>query len=117
MAKTVFISYLHSPVGSTYYLEGMRAALGILSGSDPHRVTMAYIGKGVRSAIKGVDRSYASGMVDLFEKSAEGKRFYVEKESLEKEGIAEKDLDENFTVASRYELGKKMLESDFVLSF
>lgn len=117
MAKTIFISYLHSPVGSTFYLEGMRAALGILSGSDPHKVILAYIGKGVRCAIKGVDRSYASGMVDLFEKNAEGKRFYVEKESLAKEGIAERDLDENFAVVSREELRKKMLEADFALSF
>ena len=117
MKKKVFVSFLRSPVGSTYYLEGIRIALGILSGNEEHEVTVAYLGKGVRCALREVDRSYAASMLDLFEKNEAGKRFYVEKESLDAEGISETELDENFAAASRQELSKKMLEADLTLSF
>ena len=115
--KKVFISFLSSPVGSTLYLEGLRLALGILSGSEDHDVTVAYLGRGVRCALKGVDRSYAAGMIDLFPKKTSGKRFFVEKESLDEEGIYQSELDENFDVSTRDELRKKMLEADVTFNF
>lgn len=115
--KKVFISFIRSPVGSTFYLEGLRLALGILSGSEDHDVTVAYLGKGARCALKNVDRSYATSMIDLFKKKATGKRFCVEKESLNEEGISEAELDENFEILSRDELRKKMLQADVTFSF
>ena len=54
-------------------------------------------------------------MTDLFEKDSSGKRFYVESESLKEEGISEAELDQNFGVASREELRRKMLEADVTL--
>lgn len=117
MNKKVFISFLRSPVGSTYYLEGTRIALGILSGDDEQEVTIACLGNGVRCALRGVDRSYASNLLDSFGQNDAGKRFYVEKESLDEEKILESELDERFAVASREELRKKMLEADLTFSF
>ncbi|MDG6995633.1 MAG: DsrE family protein [Nitrososphaerota archaeon] len=117
MKKKVFISFLKSPVGSTYYLEGTRIALGILSGNEEHEVTIACLGNGVRCAIRGVDRSYASSLLDMFGQNESGKRFYVEKESLREEGISESELDERFAVASREELSKKMIDADLTFSF
>ncbi|MDG7001006.1 MAG: DsrE family protein [Nitrososphaerota archaeon] len=117
MKKKVFIAFLRSPVGSTYYLEGVRIALGILSGDEEHEVTVAYLGKGARCALRGVNRSYAASLLDLFEKNESGKRFYVEKESLQAEKISEEELDEKFAVASHQELRKKMHEADLTLSF
>ncbi|MDG6997904.1 MAG: DsrE family protein [Nitrososphaerota archaeon] len=115
--KRVFISFLNSPVGSTFYLEGLRLALGTLSGSEDHNVTVAYLGRGARCALKGVDKSYAVGLIELFKKNAAGKRFYVDKESLSQEAISESELDESFEVTTRDELRKKILEADVTFSF
>lgn len=117
MKKKIFISFLKSPVGTTFHLEGLRVAGGCKAGDDDHEVTIAYLGSGVRCALKGVDMSYAKSMLDLFDKDSSGKRFYVEKESLEDKGISESELDENFGIESRDELRKRMLESDVVFSF
>jgi sulfur relay (sulfurtransferase) DsrF/TusC family protein len=117
MPRKVFLSFLRSPVGSSFYIEGLRFALGILGGEEEHDVTIAHIGKGVRCAVKGVDRSYASEFVELFQSDDEGKRFYVEKESLDAEGLSESALDYNFAVVSREFLTKKMSQADFALSF
>ncbi len=101
MRKKVFISFLRPPVGSSYYIEGLRLALGILGGTEEHDVTIAHLGKGVACALKGVDRSYAQSLLELFQKDAAGNLFYVERESLEEAGISESELDEGFAVASR----------------
>jgi sulfur relay (sulfurtransferase) DsrF/TusC family protein len=113
----VFVSFLKSPVGTTYYLEGLRIALGIVGGDDDHTVEVAFIGKGARSAMKGVDKSYGKGLFDMFQKNPAGKLFYVEKESLDDQGISESELDENYQVASREELSKKMFSADVTMSF
>lgn len=115
--KKVFISFISSPVGSTFYLEGLRLALGILSGSEDHEVTVAYLGKGARCALRGIDLSYAAGMIDLFKKNSSGKRFYVERESLVEEAILDSELDQNFEVATRDALRKKLLEAEVTFSF
>lgn len=115
--KRVFISFLRPPVGTSYYTEGIRLALGVLGGTEDHAVTLAHIGKGVACARRGVSRSYAQGLLELFPKDAAGNIFYVEKESLEEEGMAESELDEGFTVASRIELREKMLQADVTFSF
>lgn len=113
----VFVSFLKSPVGTTYYLEGLRVSLGIMGGTDDHNVDVAFIGKGARCALKGVDKSYGKSLFELFKKNASGKRFYVEAESLREQGIAESELDEDFEIASRDELSKKMLNADVTMSF
>ena len=117
MKKKVFISFLRSPVGSTHYLEGTRIALGILSGDDEHEITVACLGKGVRCALRDVDRSYASSLLDLFGQNDSGKKFYAEKESLDEEKISESELDERFAVAPREDLRRKMTEADLSFSF
>ena len=117
MPKKVFISFLRSPVGSAYQIEGLRLALGILGGDEEHEITFAHLGKGVRGALKGVDRSYAQGFLELFQKDGAGNLFYVERESLAEEGVSQSELAEGFGIASRDELREKMLSSDAVFSF
>jgi sulfur relay (sulfurtransferase) DsrF/TusC family protein len=117
LPKKVFISILRPPVGTSNYTEGLRLALGVLGGTDDHEVTVAHIGKGVLCALKGVDRSYAEGFLELFQKDNAGNLFYVERESLAQEGVSESELAEGFGVASRDELREKMLDSDAVFSF
>ena len=108
---------MRSPVGSSYYIEGLRLALGILGGDEEHEVAIAHIGKGVRCALRDVDRAYANGFIEFFLSNEDGKKFYVERESLEAEGLLESELDDNFAVVSRDFLAEKLLQADFVLSF
>ena len=82
-----------------------------------HEITFAHLGKGVRGALKGVDRSYAQGFLELFQKDGAGNLFYVERESLAEEGVSQSELAEGFGIASRDELREKMLDSDAVFSF
>lgn len=117
MAKKVFISIIRPPVGSSYYIEGLRLALGVLGGADDHEVTIAHIGKGIYSALKGVDRSYANELIGMFQKDSSGNLFYVERESLEAAGMSEADLAEGVGVASRDDLRRRMLEADATFSF
>jgi sulfur relay (sulfurtransferase) DsrF/TusC family protein len=116
LAKSVFISFLRSPVGSVHFVEGLRVAAGVLSGDEDHKVTVACMGKGVRCAIKGVDRSYAVKFLEFFPDKA-GKKFHVEKESLIEQEIDESQLADEFAVTSRKELRQMMLKADLCLSF
>ena len=117
MTKKVFISILRPPVGTSYYIEGLRLALGILGGDEEHEITIAHIGKGVACALKGVDRSYAKDFMELLPKDGSGHLFYAERESLKEEGISESELDEGFGIASRDDLREKMMQADVVFSF
>ncbi|MDG6901405.1 MAG: DsrE family protein [Nitrososphaerota archaeon] len=117
MEKTVFISFLKPPISTSFHLEGIRIALGILSGDESHEVTVAYMGKGVRCALKGVDTSYTKGMLDLLKKGVAGGHFYAEKESLDSERIPEGDIDEAFAVVPRKRLQELMGKADVTLSF
>ncbi len=115
--KNVFVSFLKPPIGSSFHLEGIRIALGILSGDEEHMVTVAYMGKGVRCALRGVDASYTKGMLDLLRDGVAGGRFFVEKESLDSERISEKELGENFSVVPRRRLQEMMAAADVTFSF
>jgi sulfur relay (sulfurtransferase) DsrF/TusC family protein len=117
MKKKVFISFLKPPVGTSFYLEGIRIALGILSGDESHEVTVAYFGKGVRCALRDVDASYTQSMLDLLRKEIAGGHFYVEKESLDSEHISEKELGETFTTLPRKRLHEIMASADVTFSF
>ena len=116
MKKNVFVAILRSPVGSIFPVEGLRAAGGMLSGSDEHGVTVAFVGKGVRCALKGVDLWYAPKFMKLFP-DRDGKKFYVEEESLAAEGMDPALVAPEFEVVPRERLARMMREADVVLSF
>ena len=117
MKKKVFVCFLKSPVGTGYYIEGIRASLGILSGDEEHEVYVAFMGKGVRSALKGVDRAYSARMLGSLTEMVVGGALHVERESLAEEGFMESDLDEGFSIAPREEIWKMMSAADVTLSF
>ena len=117
MKKSVFIAFLKPPISTSFHLEGIRVALGILSGDEDHEVTVAYIGKGVRCALKDVDTAYTKSMLDLLRKDIAGGQFYVEKESLDAEHISEKELGDSFAVLPRRRLHGMMAAADVMLSF
>ena len=115
LAKHVFLAFLRSPVSSSFHVEGLRMAAGILTGKDDHRITIAYIGKGARCAVKGVDRSYSTKFIELLPDQA-GKKFFVEKESLKEEGLDSKEVADDFAIVPRSHLGRMIFQADLTLS-
>ena len=116
MGKKVFVAFFRPPVSSSFHVEGLRMAIGIVSGADDHKITVAYIGKGARCAVRGVDRSYSTTFIEFLPDKA-GKKFLVDEESLKEEGIDLKELADDFAVVSRKELSRMMLDADVTLSF
>lgn len=117
MNKRVFVSFLKPPVSTSFYLEGLRAALGLLSGDEEHEVHVAFLGSGVKAALKGVDRAYSASMLGPLLEGVAGGTLAVEKESLAEQGFSEADLDEGFSAVSREEIRKMMQAADVALSF
>ncbi len=116
MPKNIFVSFLRPPVGSIFFVEGLRVAGSLVKSDDHNKVVVAFLGKGARCALRGVERSYAVKFQDLFPAEA-GKRFYVEEESLKEEGIDPGQLADDFAVASRRALQEMMLKADQCISF
>jgi len=116
LGKSIFVSFLRAPVGSTHFVEGLRVAGGLVRSEDHHQVTLAFMGKGALCAIKGVDRSYAVKFLDFFP-AKEGKKFLVEEESLRDQGVDRSQLAEEFAVVSRKGLSEVMRKADLCISF
>jgi sulfur relay (sulfurtransferase) DsrF/TusC family protein len=116
LSKKIFIVFLRPPVSSAYFVEGLRVSAGMLSGDDNHKVTAAFVGKGARCAVKGVDRMYATKFLEFFP-DVDGKKFLVEEESLKGEGIDPSTLAADFSVAKREDIARLILEADLCLSF
>ena len=116
MPKTIYVSFLRAPVGSVHFVEGLRVAGGLVRAEDHNQVTIAFMGKGARCALRGAERSYAVKFLDLFPATA-GKKFYVEEESLREEGIDQSRLADEFAVASRRDISQMMAKADLCISF
>lgn len=116
MAKTIFVAFLRPPVGSTMFVEGLRVAGGLVKSEDHNTVIVAFMGKGARCALRGVDRSYAVKFLDFFP-SKEGHRFYVEEESLKDEGIRPSETENDFEIVPRKTLQEMMAKADHCISF
>ena len=116
MSKKILVLFLRPPVSSAYFVEGLRVSAGMHSGDDDHTVTAAFVGKGARCSVKGVDRMYATKFLEFFP-DVGGKKFLVEEESVREEGVDPKIIADDFAVAPRAEISKLMLEADLCLSF
>lgn len=113
--KHVLVTINQPPYGSIYYTEGLRAAVGVTSGIDEHKVSVAYLGDGAFFALRGVDRKDTDRYLATLKK--QGSRLIVEKESLRERGIKEKDVALEFEVLPRKDLAKLVQEADFVMDF
>jgi len=111
--KRVVFTFNRAPFGSVYYTEGLRAAVGVISGIDEHQVDLIYLGEGVRFALKGVDRSdtamYLNTLADY------GYKLKVERESLTGLGIPESELASDAEVISRSQVLELIKNADLTI--
>jgi len=113
--KNVLITMNQAPYGSIYYTEGLRAAVGVTSGIDEHKVNIVYLGDGAYFAIEGVDRKDTKTYIGTLKKVES--RLMVEKESLEERNIEESKIAEDIEIISRTEVLKLVQAADVTIGF
>ncbi len=113
--KKVLITLNQPPFGTIHYVEGLRAAVGVISGIDEHEATVAYIGDGVYNTLKSVNREEQMGYLNTLK--AKEVKIYVEKESLDERGIQESNVYEDFKVIGRAELDAIVRNVDNTVDF
>lgn len=113
--RRVLFTFNHAPVGSIWYNEGLRAAVGVISGVDEHTVDIAYVGDGVYFALKDADRTTSAKYLGTL--AAVGARLRAERESLEARGLSEGDLADDIAVISRSELSELVAAADLTIDF
>ncbi len=109
--KKVVITYSRPPYGTAHFTEGLRLASGM--GFDEHEAKLVFLEEGAYCAIKGVDKAPAEQFLDTIAEF--GYPFYVERESLQENGIDETEVDPMFKVVSREEVAEMLRESDIHL--
>jgi sulfur relay (sulfurtransferase) DsrF/TusC family protein len=113
--KNVLITMNQAPYGSIYYTEGLRAAVGVTSGIDEHKVNIVCLGDGAYFAIKGIDRKDTETYIGTLKKVES--RLMVEKESLEERNIEESRIAEDVEIISRTEVLKLIQAADVTIGF
>jgi sulfur relay (sulfurtransferase) DsrF/TusC family protein len=113
--RNVLVTINRPPYGSIYYTEGLRAAVGVTSGVDENKVTIAYLGDGVYFALKGVDRKDTDKYLATLKK--QGAKLIVQKESLKERGIKEAEIDAGFEILPAKEIFTLLQAADFTMDF
>ena len=114
--KKILFMFLRPPFGNIYYTEGLRAAVGMMSGLDEHKVTCVYLGDGAFYSLKDRYKEDTRGYLNTLEKFGE-LNLNVEKESLDELDISEDEVDTMFKVVSRDEVADMIKECDFAYDF
>ncbi len=113
--KTVLVNICRAPFGTTFYTEGLRAAVGVSAGIDENIPTVLFQADGVYYCLKGVDRTDAQAYFGSLKGMAA--KLYAVKEDLDKRRIAEAELAEDIVVISREKALQVLMENDFNLDF
>jgi tRNA 2-thiouridine synthesizing protein C len=108
-----------APYGSVYALEGLEVVL--ISAAFDQDVSLAFVDDGVYQLVKGQQtKGIEAKNFSPAYRALEGydiEKLYVEREALEKRGLAEEDLLVDIQVLSSGELAELMASQDVVISF
>lgn len=113
--KNVVLTINQPPFGSIHYVEGLRAAVGVISGLDEHQLSVVYLGDGVYSALKDVKRDEQMGYLGIL--NAKDVKVAVERESLNERGISEDNVYDQFEVIGRNEVLDLINNADSTIDF
>ena len=113
--KHVVLTFLHSPIGRTGCVEGLRAAVGLTAGTEENTVACVFFGDAVFFALKNTDRREARKHIAALA----GLRapLLVDATSLDSRRVQEGDLAEPFRIASRTEIADTLQRADATLAF
>jgi sulfur relay (sulfurtransferase) DsrF/TusC family protein len=115
MEKNVVVIINHAPHGSIFFLEGLRAAMGLIASTDELNITILFLGEGVWGALSGLDRGDGSKYIATM--AEWGFRLNAESESLAERGINTHNMAQDVEIIQRSQAIKLLHTSDFTLSF
>ena len=108
-----------APYGTIYALEGLEVVL--ISAAFDQDVSLAFVDDGVYQLVKGQQtKGIEAKNFSPAYRALEGydiEKLYVEREALERRGLAEEDLLVDIQVLSSGELAELMASQDVVISF
>jgi sulfur relay (sulfurtransferase) DsrF/TusC family protein len=113
--KAVLLTISHAPHGNVLWAEGLRTAVGIISATDEHTVTVVFLGQGAFAALACLDRRETGRyLATLAEWDC---RVAVEGESLQAAGIGTDEVAPDVEVIPRAALRAMVASADFVIDF
>jgi tRNA 2-thiouridine synthesizing protein C len=108
-----------APYGTIYALEGLEVVL--ISAAFDQDVSLAFVDDGIYQLVKGQQtKAIETKNFSPAYRALEGydiEKLYVEREALERRGLAEQDLLVDVQVLSSAELADLMAAQDVVISF
>ncbi|MGA7984794.1 MAG: sulfurtransferase complex subunit TusC [Burkholderiales bacterium] len=108
-----------APYGTIYALEGLEVVL--ISAAFDQDVSLAFVDDGVYQLVKGQQtKGIEAKNFSPAYRALEGydiEKLYVEREALERRGLAESDLLVDVQLLSSAELGELMAAQDVVIGF
>ena len=113
--KKVLINICRAPVGTVFYTEGLRAAVGVSAGIDENIPTVLFQADGVFYCLKDADRTDALAYFESYK--GMGTKLFTVKEDLDDRGISEGELASDISVISRAQAFELFQENDVNLDF
>ena len=114
--KQLLVLFQHPPIGTIYYAEGLRLAMGVATMSkEEHTVEVVYRGDGAYFALQSVDRISAAPFISALLRA--GCVLKVEEESLASRHISHDSVATDIEIINPRKVKELIKQSDFVLDF
>jgi len=105
----------HAPHGTSHFVEGLRAAMGLGSTVSDYGVVVVLLGEGCRGATSTLDRGEAAGHLATLAEL--GYRVQVERESLDGCRISASDVAPGIDIITRSDLVAMLHTADVTIGF
>lgn len=114
--KQLLILFQHPPIGTIYYAEGLRLAMGVATmGKEEHTVEIVYRDDGAYFALQAVDRIGAAPFISALLRA--GCVLKVENESLASRNISHDSVATDIEIINHQKVKDLVKQADFILSF
>jgi sulfur relay (sulfurtransferase) DsrF/TusC family protein len=115
MEKNVVLTINHAPFGSNHFVEGLRAAMGLIASTDEFNIFVIFLGEGIYAALTELERNEASKYIATL--TDYGFRLSAEKESLVERGLPADDIALDVEVIGRSQVLELLNAADFTIDF
>ena len=112
--KAIAVILNNFPVSSALCPEGLRAAIGLASGFDEHRIAIVLTGDGTWLALKTLDRSGLEKYLTSLK--ALEVPIYADKKKIPDLGLSEENIAGDVTILESDQIQKTLQAMDLVLT-
>lgn len=112
--KAIAVILNNLPVSSALCSEGLRAAVGLASGVDEHRISIVLAGDGTWLALKTLDRSGLGKYLTSLR--AYEVPIYADRKKILDLGLSEENIAEDVTLVESDQIQKTLQAMDLVLT-